>query len=219
MLRASIAIPAEALALEYASSAVPGIEVEAERIAAHSTEWIMPCLWIADGEFDAVENALESDPSIDEVVASVRFDEAAFYHVEWAEDVIRRIDSYIDKEGSLLEARLSGGEWRVDFRFADREQFDAFREQFADRDYSFRLLSLTEMTRSDHELQDLTAAQRDALVAAAERGYYRVPRETTTAELADDLGITHQAISELLRRGTENLVFATLPAERESESS
>lgn len=219
MLRASISIPPEALALDHAASAVSGLEVEAERIAAHSTEWVMPCLWVADAESDGVEAAFRSDPSIDEIVESVRFDEAAFYHVEWTDDVKRRIDSYLDKEGSLLEARLAAEEWRVDLRFADREQFDAFRDQLADRGHSFRLLSLTEMTCPDRGVQVLTSAQRDALVTAAERGYYRVPRETTTDELADDLDISHQAISELLRRATENLVFSTLTAERDSGPS
>lgn len=219
MLRASISIPPEALALDHTASAVPGIEIEAERIAAHSTEWVMPCLWVADTEFDAVEAAFRSDPSIDEIVASMRFDEEAFYHVEWTEDVKRRIDSYVDKEGSMLEARLAEGGWRVDLRFADREQFDEFRDQLAERGHSFRLLSLTEMTHPDHGFQDLTEAQRNALVIAAERGYYCVPRETTTDELANELDISHQAISELLRRGTENLVFSTLTAERDPGSS
>ena len=219
MLRAAISVPPEALALDHVASAVPGIEIEAERIAAHSTEWVMPCLWIGGAEFDAVENAFGSDPSIDEIVASARFDEEAFYHVEWTDDVKRRIDSYLDKEGALLEARLADGEWLVELQFADREQFDEFRDQLAERGHSFRLLSLTEMTHPNHGVRNLTATQRDALVTAAERGYFRVPRETTTDELADELDISHQAVSELLRRGTENLVFSALTAEREPSSS
>ena len=219
MLRASISVPPDAFALERAVDDVPELELEAERIAAHSTEWVMPCLWIAGTEFDAVDDALRSDPSVERIVDRERFDEIAFYHVEWTETVTRRIDAYLDKEGSLLEARLIDGEWRVELRFADRDQFDAFREQLADRGHSFRLRGLTEMNRPENGVRDLTPAQRDALEVATERGYFRVPREATTDDLADDLDISHQAVSELLRRGTENLVVSTLAVEPDSTTS
>lgn len=214
MLVATLSIPAEALALEYSSSAVPGIELEAERVAAHSTERVMPCLWVSHAEFETVEDAFRSDPSIATIVESDRFDESAYYHVEWAAEVERRVDSYVDKEGSILEARLSEGNWNVTVRFADREQFDEFREQLSDRVHSFRLLRLSESERADERTQHLTPSQRDALVTAAKRGYFCVPREATVEDLANELGISHQAVSELLRRGTENLVSSTLLSEQ-----
>ncbi|MFC4438531.1 MULTISPECIES: helix-turn-helix domain-containing protein [Natrialbaceae] len=217
MLIASVSIPPEALALEHSASAVPEIEIEAERIAAHSTEWVMPCLWVAHPEFDAVKDAFQSDPSVETIIETVRFNDEAYYHVEWAEEVEQRINSYIDKEGSILEARLREGNWELDFRFTHREQFDAFREHLLDRSYSFELLGLYEPEQPHQGYRDLTPAQRDALVTAAEHGYFRIPRETTTAELADELDVTHQAVSELLRRGIENLIFSTLTAETQPE--
>jgi predicted DNA binding protein len=56
----------------------------------------------------------------------------------------------------------------------------------------------------------LTDQQYDALTAACEAGYFAVPRETDLDELSDDLGISHQALSERIRRGTEALVTETL---------
>lgn len=56
----------------------------------------------------------------------------------------------------------------------------------------------------------VTGPQREALVLAVERGYYDVPRRCTTAELAATLGISDQAVSERLRRGTATLVERTL---------
>ena len=213
MLVASLTIPAEALALGHASSAVPKLEVEAERVAAHSTEWVMPCLWASNAEFDAVDEALRSDPSVAAIVENERFEETAFYQVEWADGVERRIDSYIDKEGSILEARLADGRWEVDIRFVDRDQFGDFRTDVSDRGHSFRLLRLSESDRTAEGLQHLTPTQREALVTAVDRGYFSVPREATAEELAGELDISHQAVSELLRRGVENLVTATLLSE------
>ena len=212
MLLATLKIPPEALALEHTASALPGIEIEAERVAAHSTGWVMPCLWVAHEEFGTVEETFRSDPTIAAIVESATHGDEAFYQVEWAEEVERRIDSYVDKEGSILEARLVEGSWEVDVRFVNREQFDDFREAVSNRGHSFHLLSLSESERSDESGPELTPAQREALVAATNCGYFRVPREATTEDLADELGISHQAVSELLRRGTENLVRTTLLA-------
>lgn len=210
MLVATLTIPPEALALEHASSTVPDLELEAERVAAHGPERVMPCLWVSHESLDAVDEALRSDPSVADVVEREEFDDAAFYHVEWADDVEQRIDSYVDNRGSILEAHLVDGQWEVDVRFVNREQFDAFRADVADRGHSFRLLSLSESERATEEPHSLTPTQRDALVTAVERGYFSVPREATAADLADELDISHQAVSELLRRGVENLVSSTL---------
>lgn len=210
MLLATICLPPGALALEHTAGSLSDIKVEAERIAAYSTEWVMPCLWVSHADFDTVDDAFNSDPSIKRVVESTRFDDAALYHVEWAEAVARRIDSYIDREGSILDARFENGEWHVEFRFASREQFDTFREQLSEHGHSFRLIGLSEPETPRQGNSSLTSTQRDILVTAAESGYFRVPREITMEDLAAEYDVSHQAISELLRRGIENLVLSTL---------
>lgn len=56
----------------------------------------------------------------------------------------------------------------------------------------------------------MTAAQRDALLAAYRGGYYEEPRGTTQARLGQQFGISRRAVAERLRRGTANLIEATL---------
>lgn len=56
----------------------------------------------------------------------------------------------------------------------------------------------------------LTEPQREALQCALEMGYFAVPRETSVSELADELGISGQACSTLLRRGQTNLLENTV---------
>jgi len=58
----------------------------------------------------------------------------------------------------------------------------------------------------DSALPDLSPRQRDALLAAVESGYYRIPRETTTAELADELGVERRTVEEHLRRAENKLL-------------
>ncbi len=51
----------------------------------------------------------------------------------------------------------------------------------------------------------MTAQERDALQTAVERGYFDVPRRITTVELAEEVGVTDQELSKLLRRATVKL--------------
>ncbi|MFC6763643.1 helix-turn-helix domain-containing protein [Natrinema soli] len=52
----------------------------------------------------------------------------------------------------------------------------------------------------------VTPEQRAALTTALKRGYYAVPREAKQEEIAAELGISENALSERLRRGTARLV-------------
>lgn len=218
MFIASLAISPPAFAMERTARLAPEVEIEAERIAAHSSEWVMPCLWLTGLQGDRAEELIESDPSVDEIVEREHFDEGeAYYQVAWDEAVEERINAYIDKEGSILEARLQDGTWRVDIRFVSRDQFDEFRKRLTEGGYSFQLLNLNEVETPHQGYRKLTRAQRDALVVAARNGYFRVPRETTMERLAAELDIAHQSVSELLRRGTENLVFSMLTVDEEAD--
>lgn len=49
------------------------LEVKAERIAAHSTKWTMPCMWALADDFDAVDDALAGDPSVSDRLRPVNW--------------------------------------------------------------------------------------------------------------------------------------------------
>ena len=59
--------------------------------------------------------------------------------------------------------------------------------------------------------QGLTARQRTAMVTAIRRGYYRIPRPVTTAELARDLEVSREAFEALLRKAENKLLTALFP--------
>ena len=213
MLVASFRLDADAVALAETFDRLPDLRVEVERIAAHATESTMPCLWTSGVDFGALDAALAADPSVDGVIEDSAFPGEKYYQVDWSEGVERRVDAFIDHEASILAATGTAEGWALRFRFVTREQFDAFREFLVDRDHEFALLNLAEPEVPRRWSSDLTAAQREALVAAAERGYFEVPRGVTTRDLAAELDVSHQALSELLRRATGNLVDATLVRE------
>lgn len=210
MLIATFALPSEAIALAQTLHDVSEIEIEAERIAAHSTEWTMPCLWVAHPDFDRVDDILREDPSVDSIVETYEFDEEKYYQLDWSDSVVDRINAYLDQEASLLDAKASDEGWQVRIRFASRSQFDTFCSQLDERDEGYELLELVKPGASRQSVGQLTPRQRDALVTAMEYGYYKIPREISADDLAAKLDISQQALSERLRRATENLIDARL---------
>jgi hypothetical protein len=69
----------------------------------------------------------------------------------------------------------------------------------------------------------LTDSQHRVLELASRRGYFEVPRDVTLKELADEVGVSHQALSEQIRRGTGALVedticIGTFPEEEDTSS-
>lgn len=216
MLIATFQLEHDAVALEQAFANEPTMKVESERIAAHSTRWTMPCLWVAATDFEAADEALATDPSVERIVDVTEFTDERYYHLEWDDSVEKRVNSYIDQQGSILHAEATSRGWELRIRFVSRDQFDTFRETLNDEGHSFTLLDLIEPGSPRVSYGELTANQRDALVAAQEHGYYEVPRETSARELAEELGISHQSLSELLRRGTGNLIDSTLMTQEAS---
>lgn len=56
----------------------------------------------------------------------------------------------------------------------------------------------------------LTVLQKETLELALDQGYYDVPKKASLHDLAADLGVSHQALSERLRRAHRNLAAAAV---------
>lgn len=173
----------------------------------------MPCLWVDDGDVSGFGTALGNDASIEEVRATADFGREHLYSVRWTDDIGDLITEMVDHEGVILEAAARDATWRLRIRFVTREQFDSFRAYCEGHGPSFRLERLFETEHPRHVRGDVTPEQRAALTAAAELGYFEIPRHASIEDVADELGISSQAVSERLRRGTENLVEDVLHIE------
>lgn len=64
----------------------------------------------------------------------------------------------------------------------------------------------------DSALPDLSPRQREALLTAREAGYYRIPRDATTAEVAEAMGVERRTLEEHLRRAENKLLTALADA-------
>lgn len=212
MFTARVSVAVEDFALPHALGEAPEMNVEAERLAAHSRHWVMPCLWAAGGDFETFDAAIADDPTVANVVTTRAYDEETFYQVDWADEIKHHLDVWLDRQGSLVHAETTDGEWCLTIRFASREQFETFRDYCGEQDVDFHLENLTEASAPQQFMGGLSGPQRDALVAAVEAGYFAIPRQATMEDVAAELDISTQAASERIRRGIEQFVATMLVA-------
>lgn len=203
-------IPAEELALNHTLQRLPEMEIECERIVKGGERIIMPLLWVRHGDREAVDAALAADPTVEAVSCLSAFDDEFLYEMEWVDHVHLLLHMLTNGAATILDAYGRNDRWQVRVLYPDREHLSRTHGFADEHGLTFDVEAIREMEGEPALRYGLTDRQYSTLVLAAERGYYDVPREATLEDLADDLGVSHQSLSERLRRGTEALVEDTL---------
>lgn len=203
-------VPAEEFALETSVERVPDASFETERIVKSGDDALMPLLWVRGADREAVERAFESDPSVDSVSSLADFGEELLYRMEWIDRVHLLLQMITNSHATVLDAYGRGDDWELRVLYPDRDGFSRTHEFCNDHGLTFDVESIREMEGKPAGRFGLTEEQYQALVVAAQRGYYEVPQDVTLQEVAEEVGISHQALSERLRRGIGSLVEDTL---------
>lgn len=202
-------VTASAFALAHALSSSPDVTVEFDQIVAHSSDWVMPFLWASDGDFEAFDAALDADESVADWTVTDDFGTTRLYQVTWAQHVIDAVDWILDHQGTILTATGQDDRWRLRVRFVDRTHLATFQQHF-DEHGTVRVRHLSAPGQPHTSEHGLTDKQRSALLAAYEAGYFERPRTATATDLADEFGVSQQAFSDRLRRGTAALIEEAL---------
>lgn len=204
-------VPAAQFALEETVRRVPDAAFEAVRVVVDGTESVMPLVWASGADGAAITAALEDDDSTDAVRVLTRLHKATLYRLEWTTRVRIVTDLLVVERGTIVSARAHDGSWTFRILFPERDAIAAIVESCDRYDVALRIDRIYPMTETPYAARtDLTDQQFRTIKTAHERGYYAVPRETTLTELSAELGVSHQALSERLRRGHRRLVEATL---------
>ncbi|MFB6126817.1 MAG: helix-turn-helix domain-containing protein [Halolamina sp.] len=203
----------EKVGMIKALSEAPAVRFEVERTMPDG-DTVIFFFWAVGGsssEYDAIEAGLpDEDETFDWTVVEDHGDQR-LYRVDIDEDEIVGLHD-LDREFGALQlsmtAHVDGADVRV--RFPDREAMLGYFQRVRETGQS---VSLTRLYRSDEGDADglgLSAKQRAALTSALEMGYYEVPQAAALTDVAEELGISRQAASERLRRGTAALVRDTV---------
>lgn len=184
---------------------VDGVRIELQTIIPIS-EQALPLIEIHDEDHRTSVEGLREHPAVAAVVAVEEYDDRGVYAIEWHEDPDTFFTSIRDQDAQILNAVRPNDHWEFEIRFPSRKALTAFREMVNEGELRLDVTRVSQDDRSTADpKEELSEPQREALDLAVDRGYYAIPRKATTAELADELGISDQAVVERLRRATITL--------------
>lgn len=205
-------IPAEQFALEGTFDRIPSVEFEGERVVETGDRVTMPIVWARATELDreSLDQSLDADDSVGDFSVLASFDDEWLYRVEWVRQAEFVIKVLLDAEGTILDTHGSASGWRFRVFYPRRDSFSETNERCEEHGFDFEVLRVREMDGEPRGRFGLTDEQYRAVMTAWEEGYFDVPRGAQLEDVADALDISHQALSERLRRGHANLIEATL---------
>jgi predicted DNA binding protein len=209
-------LPAEQFALNETLADVPGATFEIVRLVAHGSERLMPFLWGVADDLDALSDALKADPSTENVEVLTRLEEERLFRMEWRAHIRLIIYIMIEEEGTILDAYGKDGCWEFRILFPEHDSVSTTHEFCEEYDIDLEFRRVYQLSKSIRRGQyGLTDDQYETITTAYRAGYYDVPRGAHLTDLASDSGVTHQALSERLRRGHRTLIQNTLHPEVE----
>jgi predicted DNA binding protein len=191
---------------------VPGVRVELERLVPTGGT-VVPYLWVRTDDPEAFERGVRAHEVVADLAALDRVDRWSLYRVDWSNGPTDLLAAVAESGGVVLEA-TSDDEWTFRLRFPTQADVSRFYGRCREGDLPVhieRSYTLAEKTETGLQF-DLSGSQREALLLALERGYFDTPSGATLDDLAAELGISQQALSGRVRRGTRRVLAAALDA-------
>ncbi|OLZ41198.1 bacterio-opsin activator [Natrinema saccharevitans] len=211
---ADIEIPADGTGTGQLFEAVPSLTCEMERVIASSGHG----LWLAGPSQSEIEAALEEADAIGRYSLISSDEDRWLYDIEFEPDTVDPFEIVLEEGGTVLSASAADGTWLLSIRVVDRESVSSLYDRLDD-DVTPTIVRLFDLAEESHSQCGLTARQYETLVAAIDHGYFEIPREVSMQELSEELGISHQALSERLRRAYRALVTAELNVTEEDAAA
>jgi len=187
---------------------LPEVTVQLERVVPDANG-VVPYFWVRDTETDAIVEQFSEHPGIRDIQFVDSVDGEYLMRWNWVTEHDTVMDALLDPEVVLLSAVGTKEKWTFEIRGESRESIAAFRDYCHEQDVPVTLAELHALQSLDAQ-HELTEKQREALILAFEQGYFDSPRETALQEVADELGISQQALASRLRRGTRRLIQEAL---------
>lgn len=208
IVRASL--PAAQFALQETLERAPTAEFEIVRVAANGSDDVLPLLWATaedQEEFGSLPDVVAEDSSVKSAEVVTEFDNEYLLQLEWKTRVSVVVHILMEEAATILDARSKGDEWHFRILFPEHDSVSTMYRFCKEYDVYLDFKQITQLSDSFRRGQfGLTENQYQTIVGAYQEGYYDVPRRANLEELADRFDVSHQALSERLRRGHENLI-------------
>jgi predicted DNA binding protein len=213
---ADVRVHSQRLPLVSVAAAVPDttLQFHSERAVFDSPSTYVLCA--IGTSSDTLERALEDASFVEEYSLIDQDGSSRQYHlvpsVSMSTYLEERLGCSIQPETQntaktvLKECTVTPRGWTQTRWFATRDALVSFYDAWRAQDVPFVLERLYESPGERPDAMRLTTRQFDALRLAYIEGYFEVPRQSSLEELADELDISPQAVSERLRRAQFRLL-------------
>ncbi|HET7322874.1 MAG TPA: helix-turn-helix domain-containing protein [Halococcus sp.] len=203
---AEISFPATEFALSETLETVPNLEFETVRVVAHDTDRVLPLVWAQTNDVDALSGALTEDTTVENVKLLADLAEERLYRMDWVANVETVVHALLEHDGTVLSASGRADGWHLRILFPDRDSLSSTHDFATDNDIPFSLENVFDLNEGRGSQFALTEHQHEALLVAYTLGYYDIPQSATMDDLAKELGVSTQAVSQRLHRAYRNLV-------------
>lgn len=207
-------LSSEEMGLTETIQRLPDAYCYVEQNAMSSTDSTIH-LWFSCGDGADVAAALEADTSVSEYEHIQTDGCEHLYAVTIRQEILLPREIVHQYAGAITKAYGDAERWTLEVRFPSRDDFSAASDAFERYDIDVTYRSIESAGTPDRRMNALTEAQRDVLERAIEMGYFEIPREATLQEIAEELEVSHQALSERLRRAHRSLAESNLATANE----
>lgn len=205
---AEFTLPPTAFPLGRVFEEYPTVRLELDCVVP-TRDTMLPYFWVisSDGRLAEILALFESFTEIRSVTLLEALDGKGLFEIDWHPGHLGLLDALARSDVTVLSAKGSAHGWLFELRSANRSEFATFQQHCRQLGISVSLAHVSELSElRAGTVHCLTDEQREALELAYSEGYYDDPRGTTLEALADQLGISRQALSARLRRGYRALI-------------
>jgi predicted DNA binding protein len=188
----------------------PGERLELETMVPLGQEAV-PFFLVHDQARETFEGRVRNHPSVEQVQELERHDTERLYMLRWNTSSDHFFEAMAAVDAQLMMAKGSTDTWQFEVRFPSHGALSEFGELCDSARIEFgveRVYNPTKPTLG--QWYGLSEQQRQTLVRAVQRGYYSIPRQVSTQDLAEEFGISDQAVTERLRRAIATLTKNTV---------
>ncbi|MFC7231004.1 bacterio-opsin activator domain-containing protein [Saliphagus sp. GCM10025308] len=191
-------------------SELPDAQIELDRVVP-TDKAVVPYFWVRDSDVAESELGEIEHPGVHDLRVIDDVAGEALIRIDWDFDYESVLTAILETNVILVSAIGKQDKWTFEIRGDEQQAVSNFQSYCRSNEIPIKLTQLHALAplRSGQEY-DLTEAQREALTLAYARGYYDSPREVAQTMVADELGITRQALASRLQRGTRRLIGSTL---------
>ncbi|ELZ80932.1 DNA binding domain-containing protein [Haloferax elongans ATCC BAA-1513] len=167
-----------------------------------------------------VDECLDTHPGVDRFELITAGSDERLYRCWWRSQEEGIISAIRDFDGIVRRMEGTKDGWTLSIFFPTNQRTAEFHDACLERglEIDIRRVEPSHVDRRRLHRRTLSKKQLDALKLAFEQGYFESPKETSLSEVAAELGISEQALSQRLRRATRHIVESLLATETTEET-